>query len=61
MCSSSVLTNETYSILIFYSPSYPFEHDLKGNQAKKGSNITLSIDLIGGKIFKIIGMMLCSS
>jgi hypothetical protein len=29
-------------------------------KAGKGSNITLSIDLVGGSRFKIIGMMLCN-
>lgn len=47
--------------LEIHSVSYPFEFDLgEDNKARQGSNITLSIDLVGGKVFKIIGLMLCS-
>lgn len=42
------------------SESYAFEYDLKSNKAIKGSTVTLSIELIGGSTFKIIGMMLCN-
>ena len=44
-----------------FSVSYPFEYDLEDNKAVKGSNITVTIDLVGGTTFKILGMMLCSS
>jgi len=42
------------------SISFPYIYDLKDNKAVKGSNITLSIDLVGGTTFKIIGLMLCN-
>lgn len=42
------------------SISYPFEYDLKDNKATVGSNVTLSIDLVGGTTFKILGIMLCN-
>jgi len=42
------------------SESYAFEYDLKGNKAEKGSTVSLSVKLIGGTTFKIIGMMLCN-
>jgi hypothetical protein len=29
-------------------------------KAEKGSNVTLSIDLVGGSAFKIIGVLLCN-
>jgi len=49
------------SLIPCLSVSYPFVYDLDDHAAKKGSNITLSIDLAGGTTFKIIGLMLCNS
>jgi hypothetical protein len=43
------------------SISHLFQHDLKDNMAAIGSNITVTIDLIGGTTYKIIGMMLCEN
>jgi hypothetical protein len=43
------------------SISYPFEYDLKDDWAEKGSNITITIDLVSGTTFKILGMMLCEA
>jgi hypothetical protein len=45
----------------FRSISHLFQHDLKDNMAAIGSNITVTIDLIGGTTYKIIGMMLCEN
>jgi hypothetical protein len=47
-------------LILCFSVSHPFEYDLKEHKAERGSDITLSIDLVGGTTFKIIGMMLCS-
>jgi hypothetical protein len=49
------------TITAFYSISYPFEYDLKDDWAEKGSNITITIDLVSGTTFKILGMMLCEA
>lgn len=49
-----------YAVLSFCSESYAFEYDLGENKAEKGSTVTLSVSLIGGTTFKIIGMMLCN-
>lgn len=54
-------TSTLLALFELFSVSYPFEYDLKDNKAVKGSNITLSIDLVGGTTFKILGMMLCNS
>jgi len=51
----------SHTIFAHFSVSFAFEHDLKDNMAVKGSNITLSVDLVGGTTFKILGMMLCNN
>jgi hypothetical protein len=34
---------------------------LKDDWAEKGSNVTITIDLVSGTTFKILGMMLCEA
>lgn len=61
MCMHPMLLNEARIALISCSSvSHPFEYDLKEHKAEMGSDITLSVDLVGGTTFKIIGMMLCN-
>lgn len=60
MCMYAMVLNEARVLIILpFSVSHPFEYDLKENKAETGSDITLSIDLVGGTTFKILGMMLC--
>jgi hypothetical protein len=55
----TLFMNEFLQVFI-YSICYQFFHDLSGSGAQAGSNVTLSIDLVDGTTFKIIGLMLCS-
>eukprot|EP00977_Amphora_coffeiformis_P000534 scaffold132_cov170-Amphora_coffeaeformis.AAC.13 len=40
--------------------SHTFIHDLNEEKAVIGGNVTVRADLVGGKTFKIIGMMFCN-
>jgi hypothetical protein len=42
------------------SISYPYHFDLGEHSAKPGQTVTIDITLVGGTIFKIIALMLCS-
>ena len=57
--NTSVSPLITVFLACLHSTSHLFRHDLKDYMAVTGSNITVTIDLIGGTTFKIIGMMLC--
>ena len=43
------------------SVSYPFVFEFGDQKVMKGSNIYLTIDLVGGSTFKIIGLMVCNN
>ena len=40
--------------------TFPFELNLESDFAVAGDDLLLKIDLIGGRTFKIIGMMFCN-